>query len=103
MLNETYIRNLTKIIKGAKDEKDAIEKVVYLTNQLKEDIAQAIKDKGQNSGMADFISVPEAIEIISRGGISTTRERLELAVDMLEDGEDTEAKKILKDILGGAE
>ena len=103
MLNETYIRRLSKIIKSAKDEEVAVEKVVYLTNELKEDIAQAITEKSQNSGVANFISVPEAIEIISHGGIATTRESLELVVDLLEDGEDVQAKDIIKRILGGEE
>lgn len=102
MLNETYIRKLNKIITDAINEQDTVEQIVYLTNQLKEDIAQAIKDKGQNSGKADFISVPEAIEIISNGGTSTTREKLELAVDLLDDGESAEAKGIIQGILRNA-
>ena len=100
MLNETYIRNLTNIVNTATNKDEIIERVVYLTNDLKNDIAQAIKEKGMNSGRVDFVAVPEAIKIISDGGIPTDDESLELAIDYISDGDGDKAIELLKGLKG---
>lgn len=100
MLNDTYIRNLKNIVNTAENKEEIIEKVVYLTNDLKNDIAEAIKEKGQSGSGVDFIPVPEAIEIVAKGGIVTNKEWLALARDYMADGEVDKAKEILDGIIG---
>lgn len=101
MLNETYIRKLNKIISEyASQPDDLVEQIVYLTNDLKNDIAEAIKEKAQSGGGVDFIDVPQAIEIVAKGGTVTKKEWLELARDYMTDGEVDKAKEILDGIIG---
>jgi hypothetical protein len=101
MLNETFIRKLNKIISEyASQPDDLVEQIVYLTNDLKNDIAEAIKDKAQSGGGVDFIDVPQAIEIVAKGGTVTKKEWLELARDYMTDGEVDKAKEILDGIIG---
>ena len=100
MLNETYIKKVTSLVKSEKTEDGVIEGVIILTNTLKEDIAQAIKEKAQSGGGVDFIDVPTAIEIVSMGGIPTTREKLELLRDCLVEGDNEDALKIVNEVLG---
>ena len=100
MLNETFIRKLNKIISEyASQPDDLVEQIVYLTNDLKNDIAQAIKEKGQSSGGVDFISVPEAIKIVADGGIPTKRELIELAQEYMNDGNVEKANELLNQVL----
>lgn len=99
MLNETYIRNLSNIVNTADTKEEIIERIVYLTNDLKNDIAEGIKEKGMNSGRVDFVSVPEAIKIISDGGIPTEDEKVELAIEYISDGNGDMAIELLKGIL----
>ena len=99
MLNDTYIRNLKNIVNTAENKEEIIEKVVYLTNDLKNDIAQAIKEKGMNSGRVDFIAVPEAVRIVADGGIMTEEEKVELAIDYISDGDGDKAIELLKGVL----
>lgn len=100
MLNETYIRNLTNIVNTATDKEEIIEKVIYLTNDLKNDIAEGIKEKGQSGGGVDFIPVPEAIEIVTKGGKITNKEWLALAMDYYHDGNQEKADEIMYGIIG---
>lgn len=101
MLNETFIRKLNKIISEyASQPDDLVEQIVYLTNDLKNDIAEAIKEKAQSGGGVDFIDVPQAIEIVAKGGTVTKKEWLELARDYMTDGEVDKAKEILDGIIG---
>lgn len=101
MLNETFIRKLNKIISEyASPPDDLVEQIVYLTNDLKNDIAEAIKEKAQSGGGVDFIDVPQAIEIVAKGGTVTKKEWLELARDYMTDGEVDKAKEILDGIIG---
>ena len=104
MLNETYIRKLNKIISeysfASQPPDDLVEQIVYLTNDLKNDIAEAIKEKAQSGGGVDFIDVPQAIEIVAKGGTVTKKEWLELARDYMTDGEVDKAKEILDGIIG---
>ena len=103
MLNETFIRKLNKIISeysfASQPPDDLVEQIVYLTNDLKNDIAQAIKEKGQSSGGVDFISVPEAIKIVADGGIPTKRELIELAQEYMNDGNVAKANELLNQVL----
>ena len=104
MTQETYIKKLNQITSEYSFAKqvpdDLIEQLIYLTNELKSDIAQAIKEKGQSSGGVDFISVPEAIQIVTDGGIPTKRELIELAKEYMNDGNVEKANELLDKVLG---
>lgn len=100
MFNETYIRKLNKIVNETESKEKLVESIVYLTNDLKNDIAEAIKEKGQSGSGVDFIPVPEAIEIVAKGGIATNKEWLALARDYMADGEVDRAKEILDGMIG---
>lgn len=103
MLNETYIRKLNKIISeysfASQPPDDLVEQIVYLTNDLKNDIAEAIKERGQSGNGVDFIDVPQAIDIVVKGGIVTKKEWLSLARDYMVDGDIDKAKEILDGII----
>lgn len=100
MLNETYIRKLNKIISEyASQPDDLVEQIVYLTNDLKNDIAEAIKEKAQSGGGVDFIDVPQAIEIVAKGGTPTKRELIELAQEYMNDGDVEKANELLNKVL----
>ena len=103
MLNETYIRKLNKIISeysfASQPPDDLVEQIVYLTNDLKNDIAEAIKERGQSGNGVDFIDVPQAIDIVAKGGIVTKKEWLSLARDYMVDGDISKAKEILDGII----
>lgn len=102
MTNETYIKRLNSLVLDTifSDRNELAEAIVYLTNDLKNDIAQAIKEKGQSSGGVDFISVPEAIKIVADGGIPTKRELIELAQEYMNDGNVEKANELLNQVLG---
>lgn len=101
MTNETYIKRLNSLVLDTifTDRNELAEAIVYLTNDLKNDIAQAIKEKGQSSGGVDFISVPEAIKIVADGGIPTKRELIELAQEYMNDGNVEKANELLNQVL----
>lgn len=101
MTNETYIKRLNSLVLDTifSDRNELAEAIVYLTNDLKNDIAQAIKEKGQSSGGVDFISVPEAIKIVADGGIPTKRELIELAQEYMNDGNVAKANELLNQVL----
>ena len=102
MTNETYVKRLNSLVLDTifTDRSQLAEAIVYLTNDLKNDIAQAIKEKGQSSGGVDFISVPEAIKIVADGGIPTKRELIELAQEYMNDGNVEKANELLNQVLG---
>ena len=102
MTNETYVKRLNSLVLDTifTDRNELAEAIVYLTNDLKNDIAQAIKEKGQSSGGVDFISVPEAIKIVTDGGIPTKRELIELAQEYMNDGNVAKANELLNQVLG---
>lgn len=102
MTNETYVKRLNSLVLDTifSDRNELAEAIVYLTNDLKNDIAQAIKEKGQSSGGVDFISVPEAIKIVADGGIPTKRELIELAQEYMNDGNVEKANELLNQVLG---
>ena len=102
MTNETYVKRLNSLVLDTifTDRNELAEAIVYLTNDLKNDIAQAIKEKGQSSGGVDFISVPEAIKIVADGGIPTKRELIELAQEYMNDGNVEKANELLNQVLG---
>lgn len=102
MTNETYVKRLNSLVLDTifTDRNELAEAIVYLTNDLKNDIAQAIKEKGQLSGGVDFISVPEAIKIVADGGIPTKRELIELAQEYMNDGNVAKANELLNQVLG---
>lgn len=99
MLNETFIRKLNKIVECASQPDNLVEQIVYLTNDLKNDIAEAIKERGQSGNGVDFIDVPQAIDIVAKGGIVTKKEWLSLARDYMVDGDIDKAKEILDGII----
>jgi len=101
MTNETYVKRLNSLVLDTifSDRNELAEAIVYLTNDLKNDIAQAIKEKGQSSGGVDFISVPEAIKIVADGGIPTKRELIELAQEYMNDGNVEKANELLNQVL----
>jgi len=101
MTNETYVKRLNSLVLDTifTDRNELAEAIVYLTNDLKNDIAQAIKEKGQSSGGVDFISVPEAIKIVADGGIPTKRELIELAQEYMNDGNVEKANELLNQVL----
>lgn len=101
MTNETYVKRLNSLVLDTifTDRNELAEAIVYLTNDLKNDIAQAIKEKGQSSGGVDFISVPEAIKIVADGGIPTKRELIELAQEYMNDGNVAKANELLNQVL----
>lgn len=99
MTQETYIKRLNSVITIYADKDELLTQLVYLTNELKSDIAQAIKEKGQSSGGVDFISVPEAIQIVTDGGIPTKRELIELAQEYMNDGNTEKANELLNKVL----
>lgn len=101
MTNETYVKRLNSLVLDTifSDRNELAEAIVYLTNDLKNDIAQAIKEKGQSSGGVDFISVPEAIKIVADGGIPTKRELIELAQEYMNDGNVAKANELLNQVL----
>ena len=101
MTQETYIKKLNTLVIGTiyTDKNRLVEDIVYLTNELKSDIAQAIKEKGQSSGGVDFIPVPEAIQIVTDGGIPTKRELIELAKEYMNDGNVEKANELLDKVL----
>lgn len=99
MTQETYIKKINSIILTTSDKNELLTQLVYLTNELKSDIAEAIKEKGQSSGGVDFISVPEAIQIVTDGGIPTKRELIELAQEYMNDGNVEKANELLNKVL----
>lgn len=103
MTNETYIRKLNSIIAeysfASQPPDDLVEQIIYLTNDLKNDIAEAIKDNAQDSGAVSFIPVPQAIEIVANGGIPTKRELIELAQEYMNDGDVEKANELLNKVL----
>ena len=101
MTNETYIKRLNSLVLDTifSDRTELAEAIVCLTNDLKNGIAQAIKEKGQSSGGVDFISVPEAIKIVADGGIPTKRELIELAQEYMNDGNVAKANELLNQVL----
>ena len=102
MTQETYIKKLNTLVVATiyTDKNELVTQLVYLTNDLKSDIAEAIKEKGQSSGGVDFISVPEAIQIVTDGGIPTKRELIELAQEYMNDGNVEKANELLNQVLG---
>ena len=98
MTQETYIKKINSILTTS-DKTGSLTQLVYLTNELKSDIAEAIKEKGQSSGGVDFISVPEAIQIVTDGGIPTKRELIELAQEYMNDGNVEKANELLNKVL----
>ena len=98
MTQETYIKKINSILTTS-DKNELLTQLVYLTNELKSDIAEAIKEKGQSSGGVDFISVPEAIQIVTDGGIPTKRELIELAQEYMNDGNVGKANELLNKVL----
>ena len=98
MTQETYIKKINSILTTS-DKNELPTQLVYLTNELKSDIAEAIKEKGQSSGGVDFISVPEAIQIVTDGGIPTKRELIELAQEYMNDGNVEKANELLNKVL----
>ena len=98
MTQETYIKKINSILTTS-DKNELLTQLVYLTNELKNDIAEAIKEKGQSSGGVDFISVPEAIQIVTDGGIPTKRELIELAKEYMNDGNVEKANELLDKVL----
>ena len=102
MTQETYIKKLNTLVIATiyTDKNELVEAIVYLTNELKSDIAKAIKEKGQSSGGVDFIPVPEAIQIVTDGGIPTKRELIELAKEYMNDGNVEKANELLNQVLG---
>ena len=98
MTQETYIKKINAILTTS-DKNESLTQLVYLTNELKSDIAEAIKEKGQSSGGVDFISVPEAIQIVTDGGIPTKRELIELAQEYMNDGNVEKANELLNKVL----
>ena len=99
MTQETYIKKLNTLVTIYTDKNELLTQLVYLTNDLKGDIAEAIKEKGQSSGGVDFISVPEAIQIVTDGGIPTKRELIELAQEYMNDGNTEKANELLNKVL----
>lgn len=104
MLIETYKRNLRKIVcshtnLSSGETSKLLSEIENLTNELKNDIAEAIKYSSQTSGAVDFIDVPQAISIVTQGGIPTKRERLELARECIDDGDSEEVKKLIDALL----
>lgn len=98
MTQETYIKKINSILTTS-DKNELPTQLVYLTNELKSDIAEAIKEKGQSSGGVDFIPVPEAIQIVTDGGIPTKRELIELAQEYMNDGNVEKANELLNKVL----
>lgn len=99
MTQETYIKKLNTLVTIHTDKNELLTQLVYLINELKSDIAEAIKEKGQSSGGVDFISVPEAIQIVTDGGIPTKRELIELAQEYMNDGDVEKANELLDKVL----
>lgn len=99
MINETYQKKVKSIIEQGETSEEVVNKIVNLTNRLKEDIAEAIKEKAQSSGGVDFIDVPKAIEIVANGGIPTKRELIELAREYMNDGDKEKANEMFDLIL----
>lgn len=96
MTQETYEKKLRNIISSGDNVDEVVNQLINLTNILKSDIAEGIKEKSQNSGVADFVDVPTAIQIVTDGGIPTDNELIELAQEYMKDGDIKEANRLLE-------
>ena len=81
MTNETLQKKLDSILTEHTTKEVAFAEVLNLINILKSDISLAIKSSGQTGGVVDFIAVPTAIDIVTKGGIPTKAERIRLAME----------------------
>ena len=95
MTNETYQKKLNEFI----SDYGVTAEVINLTNIIKSDICEAIKNNAQSGGGVAFIDVPTAIKIITDGGIPTKRELIELAQEYMNDGNNDKANELLNKVL----
>lgn len=99
MTNETLQKKLDSILTEHTTKEVAFAEVLNLINILKSDISLAIKNSGQTGGVVDFIAVPTAVDIVTKGGIPTKAERIRLAMEYMNDGNSEQANELLEQVL----
>lgn len=102
MTQETYAKKINSILADdTLSGVDTTEAILNLTNILKEDMAEAINKTAMSGGNVSFISVPQAIKIITDGGIPTKREIMELAQEYMNEGNIRKANELMDALIKG--
>jgi len=99
MMRKTFNKELKKAIINSKNPEQLIEDINNILNIMISDICEALKSKAQNSSSIDFIDIVTAIGIVKDGGIPTEHEVLELIDSYMDDNDNVNAKKLLKELI----